>query len=270
MYHIPEHISAITSLCSARATWAHQPPNKFYQQDAIYPHMLFSDVIGTTEMIRYIWHNCRCLHEYFSHGNIRMEDLMNNPYISNTLIRWPHDLVSIPHILCIWDNVAYKGHHIHFNHLKWFTSTLRNTCLDLINGRRIFKPRAGYCPKHTSFGDDTVNDMTAWKYWVIVSLYPPAPFPERWEPETSTEVRSEQAMVEVKSEGALPPPPIEEPVTAPVTAPAPAPADDATKPQKKDMKKKFRKLLEYKLCDASDELKADVYAQLIETLNKVT
>ena len=36
----------------------------------------------------------------------------------------------------------------------------------------------------------------------------------------------------------------------------------------KQMKKKFKSLLKYKLCDASEDIKVDIYEQLLKTLGR--
>lgn len=179
-YNVPEHISALTSLCAAKAAWSNVSTQMFFDQK-VPPHMFFADVIGTTPIIRFLWKQLYSISDFFKVANIFIDDLLNNSHISFTLVKWFNEFTSIPHLLCIWDFVAYRGCRVTFNHLKWFNVQLHNTCKDLIHGSKVFVPRHGYHPFHPSFGDDTVNNIYAWKYWIITpkerEIMPKTPAP---------------------------------------------------------------------------------------------
>lgn len=85
-----------------------------------------------------------------------------------------------------------------------------------------------------------MNDMSAWKYWVIMTVYP-------------SSTRSHSA-------------PQQEQATSPPSKPHREETSSQLKVSKKDMKRKFKKLLDYKLCDANE---VDVYAELIKTLENL-
>ena len=212
-----EHINILTLVCTVKARWDQVNSCVIFNLN-VPPNTYYADVIGTTQIIRYIWSNIFHMNRFFKDANIYVEDLLNNPFISYTLIKWPHQLASIPHILRIWEHVAYKGFSIKYNHLKWFNATLQYICKDIIAGTKVFEPHDSYRPYHDNFGDDTINDMSLWKYWLIKEY------------------------------------------RAPSRARAPPP------PASKQMKKKFKNLLKYKLCDASEQVKVDLYEQLIKTI----
>ena len=208
-----EHINILTLLCTVKARWDNVSSNIIFNVK-IPANTFYADVIGTSQIIRYIWSKIYHMNRFFKEAKICVEDLLCNPYISYTIIKWPHKLASIPHILRIWEHVAYKGYTIKYNHLKWFNATVQHICRDIMVGTKVFEPHNAYSPIYNNFGDDTIKDMSVWKFWII------------------KEAR-EQPQVRAKQ-----------------------------------MKKKFKSLLKYKLCDASEDIKADIYEQLLKTLGR--